>query len=373
MGFSKKLFEDQLQHLDRGVRSISTISNWLSFYAPDAQLISECWVSAVESSSDNETRMVCLLYVAHEVLMLTRKMPLTFAAEFGKILPKMLPPLCNQHEHPEFLRIIATLTKIWKNLHIFPNETSLTLEKLVAAYPPYGTLLNTTTYFPELIQISKQLEESHKVRENFDAVTKRRKLDPSEALMNEELAALEAAADSLRSARKLVSDVCDTMTDNMKRIESDIQVFKDHKVKVTELLARNASSATRIDDILDIAVDQLDVGRTYERGEVVQYRNQGGTHRATVILVDRSTAPFSYQVRLENGTERFTEASHLKPVHKQDLADDLDELFPGRADKAATPPPIEADDEENDVEWNSLITPIAKAVFDAFSVSAASQ
>ena len=269
MGFNKSLFEDQLKNLNRGTKSITTLSHWLSFYSAEAQTITECWLKAVESFSEDDTKLVCLLYVAHEVLMLTRKMPLTFASEFGKILPKMLPPLCAQYEHPEFLRIISTLTKIWKDSHIFSNETCLTLEKLVAAYPPYGIFLSTTTYFPELIQISKQIEESNKFREILHNTTKRRKSDTTDALISAEITALETAAESLRAARKLVSDVSENMTENIKKIDSDIRVFKEHDTKVKELLVRNASSAAKTDDITLDSSDQPGSTRFFEKGDIV--------------------------------------------------------------------------------------------------------
>eukprot|EP01063_Lacrimia_lanifica_P040449 TRINITY_DN9167_c0_g1_i2.p1 TRINITY_DN9167_c0_g1~~TRINITY_DN9167_c0_g1_i2.p1 ORF type:complete len:422 (+),score=161.85 TRINITY_DN9167_c0_g1_i2:55-1320(+) len=416
--FSAALLEEKLKGLGRAVRSIRATALWLSFYPQDAKEIVGVWRTAflrhsadyltalggdaaaappgeLQSSSSTSCRPTynkCnLMFVAHEVLLLTRRNPGSFAMHFSSVLPEVLthcPP-----DDEVLYNELSRLVSIWTELRIFKPEVLAKLQE-VTSVPAWGAARCSTSRFPDLVIISDAIAEAEQARRAAAAATRKRKwcaVDETPKRIEEELRCLEATAEAVRKLQRTVRDVKTRLTDDV--VQADRAAITTIKTKVNELQAKAgpapgeapSQSPTPVPDrepsaggdepMQEESPSRVEAPkeqeRVFEKGQRVLYRGRDGQFGGKVVYVDKSIVPYSYQVLLDNGIERFTEASHMFPEGSVEAFVDLEDLF-----SRFTPPATdiaEKEDDEPDVTWADLLRPAVDAVLDTFSESAASE
>eukprot|EP01064_Diplonema_japonicum_P013182 TRINITY_DN20624_c0_g1_i1.p1 TRINITY_DN20624_c0_g1~~TRINITY_DN20624_c0_g1_i1.p1 ORF type:complete len:379 (+),score=85.12 TRINITY_DN20624_c0_g1_i1:34-1170(+) len=364
--------EKNLCHLDRGAQSVGTLATWLSFYTDDAAVVMEEWMELFKKRNKNEeeeeedsatdNELINLLFLFHELVVLTRAKPKSYKAAFEKNLPEVTSTCTSKAVQYELRKLLD----VWTSQDIISKDIVEEI-RTTLNIAPYGAP-NCTSAIPELMQTSKLIEEVSESKERLFSTSRKRKkcsdMTEYRTILHSEMKDIDGVQRAYNKLNTYVKEhVLTKLTATLQQQEDEVKSIL--KIVTSMQQPKEAPrEETRADQNASPVPQIEELTMTFEKGQRIVYRKGEPTEaRGVVVLVDVSTSPFSYQVRLDDGKERFTEATHLVPDVKED--EELADLFNAKPveDVAVEEDPCEA------VKWKDILEPCVLRIIDGFSES----
>eukprot|EP01059_Diplonema_ambulator_P000940 TRINITY_DN10730_c0_g1_i4.p1 TRINITY_DN10730_c0_g1~~TRINITY_DN10730_c0_g1_i4.p1 ORF type:complete len:381 (+),score=109.28 TRINITY_DN10730_c0_g1_i4:349-1491(+) len=366
--------EANLRHLDRGAQSVGALATWLSFYMDDAAVVVGEWLDlfrrGAKGDEDEEAEedaaadgvMMNLLFVAHELLVLTKSKPKSYRKSFENCLPAVAAACTSK-------TVQSTLSKlldIWASQDIISKKV-IDETRTPLNVSPYGDA-NCTSAIPELVQTSNLIREIAENKEALEIASRKRKrctdITEYRTMLHAEMKEMDGVQRAYGKLTTYVKEhILSKLTTSLQHQEEEVRHILDivtgmqesgaRDVPKDEAKTQNAAHPLRVD-----------TGLVFQRGQKIIYRKgEVNESRGVVVMVDLTTVPCSYQVRLDDGKDRFTEGVYLAPDVEED--EDLLGLFTDRPLADIVAP----EDTAEVVKWKEVIEPTVLRVLDAFSES----
>eukprot|EP01062_Namystynia_karyoxenos_P066135 TRINITY_DN60140_c0_g1_i1.p1 TRINITY_DN60140_c0_g1~~TRINITY_DN60140_c0_g1_i1.p1 ORF type:complete len:445 (+),score=152.50 TRINITY_DN60140_c0_g1_i1:72-1337(+) len=373
LDFRPELLLQRLPRLDRSANSICTIARWLSFYAQsEAIAVADGWVIAGNHDSGDPERLLCLLYVAHELLLITADSPhrQSIVDAFGRLecIPSALSAWIAGlgPSGDELRREAGRLALIWKQRQLLPQSIVSAVEG-VAGPTAASALLTCPSSYPELVAVSKRMAVAVEAHAAADSAVKRRRHNQQDGLPCRP-ADLRAEMQLLRQADTAQRELGDAAGLVTSRLQAESERITQRQAELQRILgvlgplerkwqARRAAagaaavgsrrSAKRKQD--REAGDRLPTdGPLFAKGDRVWYLRD--KCEVEVLHVEHQLQPVSYTVLLPSGGERSIEEIHLESLEHDNsdgrrgrrVVDQMESLMLSAFNSAPKPKP-EAD------------------------------
>ncbi|KAG8078931.1 hypothetical protein GUJ93_ZPchr0007g3454 [Zizania palustris] len=118
-GFSTQILVQKLLKLNNSRQSIETLSHWCVFHYRHCQQVVETWDSEFHSAP--QERRVSLLYLANDIVQISKKESSRYVNEFWRVIPAALNDVFVNGD--DFGRnVVQRLVDIWDDRNIFGSH-----------------------------------------------------------------------------------------------------------------------------------------------------------------------------------------------------------------------------------------------------------